>query len=77
MRADDITCACFMFSLVNDLKTVAFDVYRHGFMLCWQLIWNITLSTCLCFLQAGFKNIVHVDGGFPQWRYDQLPTETD
>ena len=28
-------------------------------------------------LQAGFKNIVHVDGGFPQWRYDQLPTEAE
>lgn len=29
------------------------------------------------FVQAGFKNIVHVEGGFPQWRYDQLPTGTD
>ena len=28
-------------------------------------------------LQAGYKNIVHVDGGFPQWRYDQLPTEAE
>ncbi len=28
-------------------------------------------------MQAGFKNIVHVDGGFPQWRYDQLPTEAE
>ena len=29
------------------------------------------------YVQAGFKNIVHIDGGFPQWRYDQLPTDED
>ncbi|DBA86175.1 hypothetical protein WJX77_006978 [Trebouxia sp. C0004] len=36
-----------------------------------------SLKACYELYEAGFKNIVHVDGGFPQWRYDQLPTEAE
>ena len=43
----------------------------------YTLHFDCTPEHLLVFLQAGFKNIVHVEGGFPQWRYDQLPTETD
>ena len=37
----------------------------------------LMLRQRIAVLQAGFKNIVHVDGGFPQWRYDQLPTDAE
>lgn len=26
--------------------------------------------------QAGFKNVVHLKGGFSQWRYDKYPVES-
>lgn len=36
-----------------------------------------SLKACYELYEAGFKNIVHVDGGFPQWRYDKMPTESE
>jgi rhodanese-related sulfurtransferase len=34
-----------------------------------------SLKACYELFEAGFKNVLHMDGGFPQWRYDGFSTE--
>lgn len=34
-----------------------------------------SLKACYEALQAGYKNVIHVDGGLNQWRYDDYPVE--
>ena len=42
-----------------------------------SFVWQpgtLTSESYLC-VQAGFKDVVHLEGGLSQWRYDGLPME--
>lgn len=34
-------------------------------------------EACWFMLQAGFTNVLHLEGGLSQWRYDGYPVESD
>lgn len=34
-----------------------------------------SLKACFELQEAGFKNVLHLEGGLSQWRYDNFPTE--
>jgi len=36
-----------------------------------------SLKACYELYQAGYKNIVHLEGGIQQWRYQGYPVESD